>query len=66
MIPSIRKNRYYRIMLWAGFTTCMLLVIWRGSKIVMNPDWLSADNFFGYWAAGNLSLHAIIPIPQIG
>ena len=66
MIASIRKNRYYRIVLWAGFTICMLLVIWRGSKIVLNPNWLSADDFFGYWAAGNLSLMAIIHIPQIG
>jgi hypothetical protein len=55
MIVSLRRNKYYRPILWGGFILCMAVFIWRGMSVVMDIGWLSADDYLGYWAAGEVS-----------
>ena len=57
MIEDLRGNKYYRPMLWGGFIICMAIFVWRGMLAVMDINWLSADDYLGYWAAGKVSIN---------
>ena len=60
-MDTIRKNKYYRYTLWISFAILTGIVFWQGSTLVLNPEWISADDYLGYWAAGKLQLSGANP-----
>lgn len=56
MFQSIRKQRYYKPLIWFIALILFAFLIWLGTTLVTNPKWFLGDDYVEYWAAGRLNL----------
>ena len=55
MLNSLRGKPYYKLLLWIGFSLCIILFIIWGSRLVMKPQWIAVDDYLGYWSSTVIS-----------
>ena len=55
-MKTLRSKRYYRILLWIAASAIVFTMIWLGTDLVTEPDWIIGDDYVEYWSAGKINI----------